>query len=520
MTLSSLLVDAASAQPDNEALVGLSDRQTWATYERATAAIAGRLLASGVRAGDRVAIGFTKDTRSYLAVHGVLRAGAVVVPIDPLSPPTVARAVIEDAEVAAVCCDERTYRRLDPWSIDPLDLRLALVDGQQDERTASWADALAVPGVEHLPSVRADDPAYLIYTSGSTGRPKGILHTHASAMAYAERAVEAHGLQPHDRIGGMSPFHFDMSTLELYAAPLAGAATVVFGEAHLRMPASFTARSAAERVSVWYTVPAFLRQVVERGAVETRDLGSLRLVMYGGEPYSGGALAELVAMLPGVAIDNVYGPAEVNECTFWHLDASVGPGIDVPIGRAWRDVELMVVDDGGRAVPPGTPGELWVSAPTVMAGYWGRADLSARSLHPRDNAPPWYATGDVVVADADGVFWFKGRKDHQVKVRGVRVELEAVELVLTDAPEVLHAVVGAAPTPVAATHLVAAVVVRDGATFDADALRHHCAARLPAQAVPREIQVWPSFPTTATSKIDRRSVRIGLATTQPEDDVS
>ena len=128
----------------------------------------------------------------------------------------------------------------------------------------------------------------------------------------------------------------------------------------------------------------------------------------------------------------------------------------------------------GRVVAPGTPGELWVSAPTVMAGYWRRPDLDERSLQPRAGAPAWYATGDVVVADADGVYWFKGRRDHQVKVRGVRIELEAVESVLTDAPDVLHAVVAAIGEPGEASHLAAAVVLRDGATLDVEALRAFC----------------------------------------------
>ena len=169
-----------------------------------------------------------------------------------------------------------------------------------------------------------------------------------------------------------------------------------------------------------------------------------------------------------------------------------------------------VVDEAGRVVAPGTPGELWVSAPTVMAGYWRRPDLDERSLQPRAGAPAWYATGDVVVEDADGVYSFKGRRDHQVKVRGVRIELEAVESVLTDAPDVLHAVVAAIGEPGEASHLAAAVVLRDSATLDVEALRAFCISRLPALAVPREFVARSSFPSTPTSKIDRRSVRDDL----------
>ena len=271
--LSSLLSEAAGVDATAEALVGLTERYTWRDYERASAAVAGRLIDAGVEPGDRVGVGFAKDARSFIAAHGILRAGAVVVPIDPLAPPLVARTVIEDADVAALFLDARSYDRLDPWTIPAPGLRLVVVDGSlAAARAASWADVVARDEPRELPAVGPDAPAYIIYTSGSTGRPKGIVHTHASALAYAERAVEAHQLSPLDRVAGMSPFHFDMSTLELYAAPLARATVVVFGEAQLRFPASFTARSQDERVTLWYSVPSLLRQVAERGA--TRLSGS------------------------------------------------------------------------------------------------------------------------------------------------------------------------------------------------------------------------------------------------------
>ena len=235
-----------------------------------------------------------------------------------------------------------------------------------------------------------------------------------------------------------------------------GAAVVVIGEGQLRFPATFTERSQNERVSIWYSVPSFFRQVAERGAIDTRNVSDLRLLMYGGEPYSSGALSDLMELLPGVEVKNVYGPAEVNECTNHTIvrasasdagedlpegDLSTGER-EVPIGRPWRGVDLRVVDIHDVDVTAGTAGELLVSSPTVMIGYWRRPELNEKVLVPRSDGAPWYRTGDIVVADEDGRLWFKGRRDHQVKVRGVRIELEGVETVLADAPDVIHAVVG------------------------------------------------------------------------------
>ena len=138
--------------------------------------------------------------------------------------------------------------------------------------------------------------------------------------------MACHGLTSTDRVAGIAPFHFDQATFELYAAPLARAAVVVMGEAHVRFPASFTQRSEAERVTVWYSVPSLFQQVHDRGAMADRDLSDLRLILYGGEPYPGGALAALMAELPRVSVTNVYGPAEVNECTNHSVSRSIAMG--------------------------------------------------------------------------------------------------------------------------------------------------------------------------------------------------
>jgi amino acid adenylation domain-containing protein len=515
--LAELVSRAAAARPEAVALIGFDTERTWAAVEARTASLAASLLAAGVVPGDRVAVARRKGPESFEAVHGILRAGAVVVPIDPLAPPAAARLVLRDAAVRAVVGDARTVTALDPWTaVD--DLAVVIVEGGDvGGRAVPWTDAVGRPADAALPTVAGDDVAYIIYTSGSTGRPKGIVHTHRSAMAYAERAVTEYALTCADRLAGMNPLHFDMSTLELYAAPLAGATVVVMAEAHLQFPASFTARSADQAVTIWYTVPFLLRSVVERGGLDRRPLPTLRSVLYGGEPYPGASLRRLMEALPGVRVVNVYGPAEVNACTHHHVDRPADVGDDVPIGRPWAGADVRVVDDHGHDVGPGEPGELWVSTPTVMRGYWRLDDLSRARLHRRAAAPDWYATGDVVVLDDDGVLWFRGRRDHQVKVRGVRLELEAIEGVLTDAPDVVHAVAAASGPPGDASHIVAAVVLRAGARPDPASLRRWCGERLPSIAVPRSFTYRPDMPSTASGKIDRAAVRAALRDTDPSD---
>ena len=512
-TLANLLDTACDASPASEAVVGLEARSDWAGWLRASAAVADRLVDAGVVPGDRVAVACLKDLQSYVAVHAVLRAGAVVVPVDPLAPAAVVHDVLRDADVAAILGDAPTLDAIDPWGVGGLSLRAVVRRGSDpvDEYTMDWDEVVTSSASVSSPvDVGLGDPAYIIYTSGSTGRPKGIVHTHGSALAYAQRAVDTYGLTPLDRVAGIPPLHFDQSTFELYAAPLARAAVVAVSEAQVRFPATLTQRSADERITVWYSVPSLFRQLVERGGLADRDLSSLRHILYGGEPFPGGALAELHEALPHVEVTNVYGPAEVNECTNHRVEFPVDPSGETPIGRPWTGVDVAVVDSDGIEA---REGELLVTGPTMMLQYWRRPDLTERATVERDGRR-WYCTGDVVSVDDDGVLWFRGRRDNQIKLRGVRLELEAVEAVVGDAPGIAEAVVGPDPTT---THLEAAVVLRDSTELDLAAVRQFCTARLAAIAVPRRFHVRDTLPTTASGKIDRSAVRSALATDESDE---
>jgi acyl-coenzyme A synthetase/AMP-(fatty) acid ligase len=350
-SLAQLLPLAAHRFGNAEALVGDDARWTWRELERVTRALAASLIRAGVRPGDRVAVARPKAAESVVAMHGVLRSGAVAVPVDPMAPAPAARQVLGDAAVRAVVGDMSTIAKLDPWSVDGVHLLTVIATGAvdpADPRCLAWDLAISTTDERTpLPRPAPDDAAYIIYTSGSTGRPKGILHTNASALAYVERAVETHAITAADRIGGMCPLHFDMSTLELYAGPLAGATTVVMNEAQLKFPATLAERSETERVTFWYAVPFQLRQIVERGALERRNLRSLRHVVYAGEPYPPMALRALMERLPHVAVTNAYGPAEVNVCTVHEVTA---PPDDraIPIGRSLARREGA---GGGRRRP-------------------------------------------------------------------------------------------------------------------------------------------------------------------------
>lgn len=500
------------ADLDHEALTDGTRSCTWAQYVEGVGRLSAVLADVGVAPGDTVAVHLTKSVQSFVAVHAVLRAGGVVVPLDPLAPPAHLVPVLVDAGAAVVITDARTGALVEllegagdvvgavirPTADEPVLADRGVVEVLSGTVAASPVRAPAV--------VRRDDPAYVIYTSGSTGAPKGIVHTHASALAYAQGAATLYGLRPDDRLANIAPLHFDQSTFELYAGPLAGAATIVVPDPVLRFPASLSELVADQRATVWYSVPYVLVQLAARGALGERDLTSLRWVLFGGEHFPPARLADVMRRLPAARFSNVYGPAEVNQCTYFHLDEPPRGGDRVPIGVAWPWAEVRVVDgDGADATDE--PGELWVRTPTMMSHYWNRPDLTDAVIVEDHDGSRWYRTGDLVVQRPDGLLDFLGRVDNQVKLRGHRIELEAVDAALRELDGVAEAttVVERAPTDAAGDEDRLVALLVSATPVDSRQVTAALGRRLPRYAVPTAVVQVSSLPRTASGKVDRRA---------------
>ncbi len=506
---------------DAPALTDGSASLTWGEYCDRVARTAGALVAVGVRQGDRVGIHLTKSVESFVAVHAVLRAGAVMVPVDPLAPADLAASVLRDAGVEVLVTDARaSLRRSLGEEVGLRALLLPRAEGPLDDSEPAGPTALTAPDLLAAPpldraTVAPDDPAYIIYTSGSTGRPKGIVHTHRSALAYATTAAAGYGLHASDRMVNIAPLHFDQSTFELYSAPVVGACVIVVPDPVMRFPASVAALVAAERATVWYSVPHLLIQMAARGALADKDLSSLRWILFGGEVFPPGLLAEVMRLIPSAAVSNVYGPAEVNQCTRFDLFDPPRDDAPVPIGQAWdaatlcvvaADDPIDVVDGTLRTVKVGEPGLLLVATPTMMAGYWQRDDLTAASIVVAGDGVRWYVTGDLVMENPKGDLVFLGRVDNQVKIRGHRVELEAIDVVLADVDGVEAATV-VVDRSGNDDRLIALTVIADSSDTAEVHERALAALRrlLPRYAVPAELRAVPGLARTSTGKVDRNA---------------
>ncbi len=490
-----------------------TDTLTYAAFVEAVGRLTSALIELDVAPGDRVGVHLQKGVASFVAVHAVLRSGAVMVPIDPFAPPEHASSVLSDAGVEVLITDARQH--VFDQLVESVTLRAAVVRSSINALPGAassiaivdW-DALASRAVADPVVIDADSPAYIIYTSGSTGQPKGIVHSHRSALAYARLAAAAYELRADDRLANIASLHFDQSTFELYAAPYVGCSVTVVPDAILRFPANVSELVEREQVTVWYSVPYVLRQLTGRGALDTRDLTSIRWVLYGGESYPPDELADLMTALPGASVSNIYGPAEVNQCTRFDLTEPPAPDAPIPIGRAWAETEIVMVDEAGNETPSG-PGELLVSTSTMMDRYWNRPDLTAASIidrkFPSRSRTRWYRTGDLAEANDDGDLVFLGRVDNQVKIRGQRVELEALDLTLRQVDGVIEAAM-VADLIDGDLSLVAVVETDRGAVVTLRDVQRAVAARHPRAAVPIDLVVVASLVQTATGKIDRNAV--------------
>lgn len=501
----------AAARPAHPALVFGERTLDYAELAAASNRLARALVANDVAPQDRVGIYMDKGLEAAIALYGIMKAGAAYVPLDPAAPPERLATLIADCDIGCIvtAVNKRRALRTLRAAAAPLRLLVGIDDDTLGVSTLPWSQIDALPG--DTPPARKTlgaDLAYIMYTSGSTGTPKGIMHSHDSGLAFARWAAAEYGLRPGDRITNHAPLHFDLSTLDYFAGAVAGATTVIVPEEVTKLPASYAAFLEAHGITVFYTVPFALIQLHLRGALETRDLSALRWVIFGGEPFPPQHLHALRRRLPRARFDNIYGPAEVNGVTHYTLHDALPPEAPIPIGQIAATAEALVVDADDKPVAAGRTGELLVRSPTMMLGYWRRDELNARVFSRRTDAAgltrTWFRTGDLVSADADGVFQFAGRKDRQIKVRGYRIELDEVELALAAHDAVEEAAAFAVADGEGSQCIHGQVTLRDGAAADVAALTKHLKGRLPFYAMPARIAIAQRFPRTTTGKIDRR----------------
>ncbi len=506
--LHGLLTRSASLTPDAIAIEELEDsRLTYRDLDDLTDRVRDFLLEAGVKPGDRVGFCLPKSTDAIGIIFGILKAGAAYVPIDPNAPAARSAYIVRDSNVRLLFVDQDREARLAPVLAESGPLpELVVLPATGGGRGLEAVVGVGSSGGASAPEtgpLSGDDVAYIIYTSGSTGRPKGATLTHGNGISYLNWASEVFAATSEDRISHQFPLHFDPSVSDVFLPIKHGACIVLIDDRIVRNPVTLGRLIAERRVTIWTSVPSTLALVAEHGRIDRQDTSALRLLMFGGEVFPPVHLRRLRELFPETRILNLYGPTETNVCTYFAIP-SVIPEDRIepyPIGRLCSHLLSRVIGSDGRVVDPGSNGELCVSGPSVMRGYWNLPDRTRDAFFEADGFQ-WYRTGDIV-REQDGELAFVGRRDRMVKRRGYRIELGEIEAGLYNYPGLTEVGVVASSTD-NGTRIHAVYSTGNGEPISVVALKAWCVGALPSYMVPDRFVHVDSLPRTSTGKTDYR----------------
>ncbi|WP_437580012.1 amino acid adenylation domain-containing protein [Sorangium sp. So ce887] len=519
--LAAYLEASAARAPDRVAVVDVDGAPlTFAALDDRAERVAAFLRSRGVRPGDRVALVLSKGAAALAVMLGALKAGAAYVPIDAGAPAERSRSILAGCGARALFAAPRNLEALVSAGPSALPETVVVVPppggGAVQGGSASRGGAgLAVPLRDVLAHERAPldrgarrgaDLACILYTSGSTGVPKGVMITHENAVSFVEWCSEAFSLTPEDRVSSHAPFHFDLSVFDIYVSLRHGAEVHLIAEEVGQDPRALARFIADRRLTVWYSAPSILALMAQLGNLGRVDASSLRIVLFAGEVFPVRHLRRLVELWPGPAYYNLYGPTETNVCTFARIPTPVPEDRTepYPIGDPCSHCAALVLDVEGRPVEPGACGLLYISGPSVFAGYWGAPEETAARFVERDGKR-WFNTGDVVRLDPGSGYTYVERLDRMVKRRGYRIELGEVESGLYRHEQTREAAVVAVADP-EGVRIVAFLVSRTGARPTIIELKQLCAAVLPSYMSPDAFVFVDALPRTSTGKVDYRAL--------------
>lgn len=468
-----------------------------------------RLIALGVKRGDRVGTYVRKSTDTVAAFLGAMKAGAAYVPVDPSAPAWRCGYILSDCSVRAVVIEEQ-YRLAFEEETRRLNQKLPQLivlhgagGGEPLRAALDGADAEARAPVSASVTSAPDDLAYILYTSGSTGKPKGVMLSHRNALAYVDWLSETFHPLETDRFSSHAPFHFDLSILDLYLCFKHGATLVLIGAEIGREPMGLARLIAERKLTIWYSAPSILSVLAEFGKLDRFDYRALRIVFFAGEVFPVKYLRLIKAQWPHPRYVNMYGPTETNVCTWYDIPAHVPEErLDpYPIGKVCSNLRGKVVDENGRDLPPEAEGELVISGPNVMQGYWNLPEQTSRAFLTDAAGVRWYRTGDIVVLDEQADYVFVGRRDRMVKRRGHRVELGEIEAGLYRHDGIREAAVVARPEE-GGVRIRAFIAMKEGHRGSIIDLKRFSAENLPTSMIPDDFVFLETLPKTSTDKTD------------------
>jgi len=517
-------LEAQQAQRQPEALaVALGDeRLTYGQLDALSNRLAWCLIHGGCQPGDRIALLMPKSPVAIAAIIGIYKAGCIYMPLDPAGPAQRLAVMIDSCEPRWILAAGSVSDLLEELFQDGRIRRVPRVGWLESGRPQAShfgvefsSDDLGALSDSPLDiSTTRRDPAYILHTSGSTGVPKGVVITHANVIHFVEWAVRYFDIRPGERVSCHSPLQFDLSMFDIFGTFAAG------GELHLVPPdlnilphklAAFIRTSA---LTQWFSVPSILNYMAKFDVVTFEDFPQLRRLLWCGEVFPTPALMYWMRRLPHVQFTNLYGPTETTIASSYYTvpNCPDNEAAAVPIGTACPGEELLVLGDDLRPLPAGEVGDLYIRGVGVSPGYWRDPERTRAAFVPNPHYPDpgdrLYKTGDLARVGADGLVYFLGRVDTQIKSRGYRIELGEIESAVRTLEGVAECAVVALRTDgfEGATICCAFAPVLGRTDVTPAKLRVALGRIVPRYMLPFRWLALDTLPKNANGKIDRRKL--------------
>lgn len=492
----------ASLSPNQVALRCGNRSMTFRELNEASDIIAQQLLIHGVQHEQIVPI-FAERSNEFIAcILGIMKAGAVYLPFGMDIPFSRMTDIIKDCGARLMLVSSKG--QAERFSSNNIESIKTLV--QQLDIHELLAEPLR-NDIE-FPSISMSDLAYVLYTSGSTGKPKGVMIEHAGLMNNLHYKVEAFNIGIHTKVIQNAPQSFDISIWQLLTTIIAGGQTIIYPESLVEDPAAFAQSLETDEADILEVVPSYLNVLLDIWEESPARKWSPQFVLVTGEAFAPKLACRWFESYPAVTLVNAYGPTEASDdITFYFFNSIDKDSHRIPIGRPIANTKIYVTNEAMELCGIGGVGEICVSGIGVGRGYVGQPERTKQVFidDPWQPGTRLYKTGDLGFFNADGILEFLGRKDHQVKVNGHRVETAEIEHCICQAPGVQQAVVLAFKGADKNDFLAAWLLVPDGVEVKIETVKSLLREKLPPYMSPAYIFLRNELPLSSNGKIDRKA---------------
>ncbi|MGH9769878.1 MAG: amino acid adenylation domain-containing protein [Blastocatellia bacterium] len=522
LLLQQLVTRQAEQRPGQTAIVYKQERLSYGELEETSNRMARLLKEAGCGRGDRIGFLIPKTPAAIVTVLGILKADCVYVPLDASSPAPRLGKIIDACVPRFVIAGGPVTTLLDELMAD---------ESRRNGTSIGWMGAGGIEGnnfkakfsredLENYSSEPLDyrntvsDAAHILFTSGSTGAPKGVVITHSNVIHFINWAVKYFGAKPSDRISSHPPLHFDLSTFDIYGTLGSGAQLHIVPTELNLLPHKLAEFIRASELTQWFSVPSVLNFMAKAGVVKFDDFPTLERLLWCGEVFPTPPLIYWMQRLPHVKFTNLYGPTEATIASSYYTlpRCPVDERAQIPIGAPCDGEDLVALDEELKPPPPGEIGDLYIGGVGLSPGYWQDPEkTNAAFIRRPGSSDPHnriYKTGDLAKIGEDGLFYYLGRADSQIKSRGYRIELGEIETALNALKLTEECAIVAIDTEgfegVAICCAFAPLTDFEAAPAK---LRTEMSKVLPNYMMPVRWMRFDHLPKNANGKIDRKALR-------------